>query len=275
MDRPPLYPFAEELAAHERVVGFAEALPDTRARVSEPALPLLLAALHLRLDRALVALLPEDADARDAAEAAAWYLGDERVAFLPSRGVAWDSGLEPPPHLVGERARALDVLAAGGLVCASAAALAEQLPPPETRPARIDVSAGEEPGIEGLAEAFALAGYERVERVEERGQFAVRGDLIDVFPTTGREPLRVEFFGDELESVRAFSPFTQRTLHPVEDATIYPAAERRADLSEPTLAEEPEPPTDLVAPLGRPPDLVWQADEVRHVWVEAGFEQQS
>ena len=80
MDRPALYPFAEELAAHERVVGFAEALPDTRARVSEPALPLLLAALHLRLGRALVCLLPEDADARDAAEAAAWFLGEEQVA---------------------------------------------------------------------------------------------------------------------------------------------------------------------------------------------------
>src|SRR5438034_10628870 len=115
MDRPSLYPFAEELAAHERVVGFAEALPDTRARVSEPALPLLLAALHMRLGRSLVCLLPEDADARDAAEAAAWFLGDDRVAFMPSRGVRWDSGLQPPPHLVGERARALDVHADGGL----------------------------------------------------------------------------------------------------------------------------------------------------------------
>ena len=53
---------------------------------------------------------------------------------MPSRGVAFDSGLEPPPHLVGERVRSLDVLAAGGLVCVSAAALAERLPPPEARP---------------------------------------------------------------------------------------------------------------------------------------------
>ena len=78
---------------------------------------------------ALLILLPEDADARDAAEGASWFLGSERVALLPSRGVSHASGLEPPPHLVGERARALDVLAAGGLVCASAAALAEGMPP--------------------------------------------------------------------------------------------------------------------------------------------------
>src|SRR5947207_5398922 len=229
MDRPPLYPLAAELAAHERLAAFAEALPETRARVSEPALPILLAALHLRLGRALVCLLPEDADARDAAESAAAFLGDEQVAFLPSRGVRWESGLEPPPHLVGERARALDVLAAGGLVCASAAALAEPLPPPEARPEPLVLDRSASPGLDALAEQLALAGYERVDRVQERGQFAVRGGLVDVFPTTGRDPLRVELFGDEIEAVRAFSPFTQRALHEVERAVVYPAAERRLD----------------------------------------------
>ncbi|MGZ4394233.1 MAG: hypothetical protein ACXVZ2_02585, partial [Gaiellaceae bacterium] len=124
MDRPILHAFVRELAANERLQAFAHALPE-RARVSEPALPLVLAALWETLERPLVVLLADDADARDAAEAAGWFLGEERVALLPGRGVRWESGLEPPPHLVGERARALDVLAAGGLVCASAAALAE------------------------------------------------------------------------------------------------------------------------------------------------------
>src|SRR5438045_4452010 len=284
MDRPVLHAFVDELVDGERLAAFAEALP-TRARVSEPALPLLLASLHERLDAArgadekpgglgstgastggLVCALPEDADARDAAEAAAWFLGEERVALLPSRGVHWGSGLEPPPHLVGERARALDVLAHGGLVCASATALAEGMPPAGERPEPIEVAQGQEPGIELLAESFALSGYERVERVEERGQFAVRGGLVDLFPTTGREPLRIELFGDEIESIRAFSPFTQRALHPVERAVVYPAAERRPDLTEPTLPDDelegPAPvPGDLVPPLDRGPDLVWEADE--------------
>jgi transcription-repair coupling factor (superfamily II helicase) len=271
VDPPTLHPLARELAESERLVAFADELKGASARVSEPALPLLLAALHLRLERALVCLLPEDADARDAAEATAWYLGDDRVALLPSRGVTWDSGLEPPPHLVGERARALDVLAAGGLVCASAAALAELLPSPAARPGRIDLAAGDEPGIDGLTEQLALAGYERVERVEERGQFAVRGGLVDVFPTTGREPLRIELFGDEIEAIRAFSPFTQRALRPVERATIYPAVERRIDLREPILRDDDEPvpmPTDLVRPLDRAPDLVYEPEEVRRVWEE-------
>ncbi|MFL6011049.1 MAG: helicase-related protein, partial [Gaiellaceae bacterium] len=263
---PILHPFVEALRASDRLRVFAEAFPAS-ARVSEPALPLLLAALHEELDRRLVVLVPEDADARDAAEAVSWFVGESRVALLPSRGVHWESGLEPAPHLVGERARALDVLAAGGLVCASAAALAEPMPPPDTRPEPIRIAPAEEISLEQLSESLALAGYERVERADERGQFAVRGGLVDVFPTTGREPLRIEFWGDEIEQMRAFSPFTQRALHPVESAVVYPAAERRLDLVDP---EEEKPKLVPVLPAG--PDLVWQLDEVRAVWEEEGLQ---
>src|SRR5690349_13683298 len=154
MDRPVLEILARELAESERLGAFADDIGRADARVSEPALPLLLAALHLKLERGLVCLLPEDAEARDVAEAAAWFLGEDRVAYMPSRGVAFDSGLEPPPHLVGERFRSLDVLAEGGLVCVSAQALAEQLPPAEARPERLTVRAGDEPGVEGLAESL-------------------------------------------------------------------------------------------------------------------------
>ena len=274
MDHPILHPFVEALRESERLKAFAEAFP-AAARVSEPALPLLLAALHEELDRPLVLLAPEDQDARDAAEGAAWFLGEERVAMLPSRGVHWGSGLDPAPHLVGERARALDILAAGGLVVASAAALAEPMPPVAARPEPIRLAVEQEISLEQLSESLALAGYERVERADERGQFAVRGGLVDVFPTTGREPLRVEFWGDVIEQMRVFSPFTQRALHPVEVAVVYPAAERRLDLVEPTLLDEDQPipiPTDLVPPVAAGPDLVWQVGEVRTVWEEEGLE---
>jgi transcription-repair coupling factor (superfamily II helicase) len=277
MDRPVLHAVVRELVDDERVAAFVDALP-TRARVSEAALPPLVATLHEKLGRGFVVLLPEDADARDAADAAAWFLGDDAVGLLPSRGVSYESGLAPPPHLVGERARALHVLERGGIVCASARALAEGLPPTAVRPAPVDVRPGLEPGVEGFAEALALAGYERMERVDDRGQFAVRGGIVDVFPTTGREPLRVEFFGDEIESVRAFSPFTQRALHPVSEATLYPAAERALDLASDNLSqalsepgdEEFRVPDDLVAALDGPPDFVFEPDAVRRIWEEDG-----
>src|SRR3954453_16719934 len=273
--RPVLFALVRELLEREHVQEFAAALP-ARARVSEPALPLLVAALHEQLSRTLTLLVPEDADARDLAEAAGWFLGEDRVALLPSRGVRWDSGLRPPPHLVGERARALEVLEQGGLVVVSAAALAEGLPPERARPLPVRIAPGEERGIEELTEALAHAGYRRVERAEDRGQFAVRGGLVDVFPTTGRDPLRIEFFGDEIEQVRAFSPFPQRALHPVDEAVVHAAAERRLDLVETTLVDDERlvhaPPRDLVPVLPDGPDIVWEPNEVRQLWEEEGLQ---
>jgi transcription-repair coupling factor (superfamily II helicase) len=267
-ETPVLRPLADELAATDRLRAFVDA-PD-RARVSEPILPLFLAALWLAREGPLLCLLPDDADARDAADAAAWFLGEEHVGLFASRGVRWETGLEPPPHLVGERARALEIFAAGGLVCASALGVADRMPPPKSRPESLPLRVGDEPGAEALAEDLALAGYARVDRVEERGQFAVRGGIVDIFPSTGREPIRIELFGDEVESIRAFSAFTQRALRSLDAARIHPAAERRADLGEPRLADEDAPievPDDLVAPL-EAPDLVWEPDEVRKVWEE-------
>src|SRR5688572_29599713 len=98
MDRPVLHALVQELLEEERLHAFAEALPGANARVSEPALPLFVAGLHELRNTGLVCLLPEDADARDAAEAASWFLGDERVGLFPSRGVRLESGLDPPPH---------------------------------------------------------------------------------------------------------------------------------------------------------------------------------
>ena len=260
MDRPALNVIARRFAESEQLHAFVER--PQPARVSEPLLPLLLAAVWLERGGPLVVVLPDDADARDVAEAAGWYLGEDNVGLLASRGVRWGSGLEPPPHLVGERARAFEVLAAGGLVCASALGATEGIPPVDTRPETIRLAVGDTPGVEGLSERLALAGYERVEQAQERGQFAVRGGILDIFPSTGREPVRLELFGDEIESIRAFSAFTQRTLHPLEGSFVYPAAERRLDLVEPWSSEEPRPaPEDLVVPLPRV-DFVWDRNEV-------------
>jgi transcription-repair coupling factor (superfamily II helicase) len=275
MDRTPLHGFVEELAASERFRAFADAFPAS-ARVSEPALPLVLATLHATLERPLVCLFPEDEHARDAADAIAWFVDPTRVGLFPSRGVRRDSGLEPPPHLVGERSRALEVLAAGGVVCASALALVEGVPPQTERPPSIRIAPGTSLSLETLVESLALAGYERVERADERGEMAVRGGIVDLFPSTGREPLRVEFFGDEIEQVRAFSPFTQRTLHEVPEAIVHPARERSADAldreSELSSDDEHAPARELVSPFEGPPDLVWQPDDVRRVWEDEALD---
>jgi len=265
----PLSGLVDALADSERFRAFADDFP-ANARVSEAVLPLLLATLHRSLGRRLVCLLAEDEEARDLAEAVGWYVDPAHVALLPSRGVHAGSGLEPPAHLVGERNRALQVVERGGLVCVSARALAEGIRPRATRPEAVNLARSDGAGLDALVESLALAGYERVERVEERGQIAVRGGLVDIFPSTGREPLRVEFFGDDIEQIRAFSPFTQRALHSVDESVVFPAREQA--YGDPELAVLDESESDLVPLLDRPPDLVWQLDDVVSLWREEGLD---
>jgi transcription-repair coupling factor (superfamily II helicase) len=225
-----------------------------RARVSEPLLPALAAALWRARERerprALVVLVSDDDAARGLIETAAAFLPGAPAAYLPSRGVSYGSGLAPAPHLVGERFRALAALRAGGLVAVSADALVERVPAPSDRPAPVELAAGAEIDLDALAAALAGAGYERVPTVEERGQFSVRGGLVDVFTTTGREPVRIELFGDEIERLSAFSVFTQRSLRVLEHVHVYPAAELSGEAAaEAWGVEEDEPfvPSGLVA----------------------------
>ena len=233
----------------------------TRARVSEPALPLVLAALHEELGRGR-SLPARRRRGRARRGRGGRLVPRTRAASRSFRAAASrsSSGLEPPPHLVGERCRALDVLAAGGLVCASARALAEGLPPRDARPAPIALARRRRAGPR-RARRGARARRLRAGRAG-RGARAVRRPRrarrrLPDRPAASRSA--IELFGDEIEQVRAFSPFTQRALHPVDDAVVYPAAERRArprraDLARATGDGRPRA-DDLVAaarPRARP-----------------------
>ena len=184
----------------------------------------------------------DDRAARDlAADLAAW-LAPRPVRFYPSRGVSYESHLAPPAHLVGLRVAALDALvgersaeASPPVVVASAVALAEKVPDPALRPQGLTLRVGELVDLDELAADLVAAGYERVEQVEDRGQFAVRGGLMDVYPATEERAVRLDLFGDEIESLRWFSTFTQRSLGEAEAVEVAPAAELAAEHRE--LAE--------------------------------------
>jgi len=279
-----------EVARAADVAAFAARLgvtPAPRARCAEPLLPLLASALwSLRAGeerRGLAVLVADDDRARELAEGVAWYLPAEAVtAYLPSRGVAYGSGLDPAVHLVGERARAFAALAAGGLVAVSAEALCERVTPPGERPASVRISSGETLERDDLIAALVGAGYTRVDRVEERGQLAARGDIVDVFPSTGASPLRIELFGDEIERISFFSAFTQRSLATLDAAELHAAAEVAPGAGRPPRWGEEDGdervPAGLVSPL---PLLIaagaliaWQPDrlmrEVDEFLLEAG-----
>ncbi len=137
------------------------------------------------------------------------------TAVFPSWETLPHERLSPTADTVGRRMAVISDVAAGtlpqvlvvpvrALMQPFAAELADERP--------IVVSAGDDPGFDDLVAALARAGYERVPMVERRGQFAVRGGIIDVFAPTEEHPSRIEFFGDEVEELRAFAVSDQRTL---------------------------------------------------------------
>src|ERR1700752_3056356 len=126
-----------------------------------------------------------------------------------------------------ERAVIARRLAAGEplIVVATPAGLAPPLPAPREfaeRPLR--VTAGDRLERELLLEAFETAGYERVDTVVEVGQWSVRGGIVDVFVPSHARPVRLEFFGDDVESIRLFDPTTQRSPDALEEVLVLPLA---------------------------------------------------
>src|SRR3984893_12611738 len=201
-----------------------------RAFVSQSLRPYLIAALLERdPDRPAIVVAGDDKGARDLAAGLRAWLEPRAVRFYPSRGVTYESHLAPPPHLVGLRIAALDsLLTPGGgapVVVVSAVALSEKVPDPTLRPHGFVLRVGELLDLEETARDLVAAGYERVDQVEDRGQFAIRGGLLDLYPATEDRAVRVDLFGDEIESLRWFSTFTQRSLGDAESVEVAPAAE--------------------------------------------------
>ncbi len=206
------------------------------ARISEPVLPLLLAAAHFGApnddltfepveQRPILLVVSNDAEAERWAEAACWFAGPERAAAYVSRSVQYGSGVAPSPARVGSRERARRVAATNGIVVASLPALLERVPVAEARPGAVRVSTTTRIERDDLVRLLIDAGYERVEQADERGQLAVRGDIVDVYSTTAQYPVRIELFDDEVEGIRQFSPYTQRSLGPLDKIEFQPASE--------------------------------------------------
>src|SRR5947207_13329677 len=203
-----------------------------RAFASASLQPYLIAAITERdaaaRGSAHLVVVGDDRAARDlAADLRAW-LHPRRVRYYPSRGVTYESHLLPPAHLVGLRMAALDALLgrdAGAVVVVSAVALSEKVPDPALRPRSFTLRVGDLLDLEECAAELVDAGYERTDQVQERGQFALRGGLLDIFGATEERAVRVDMFDIEIESLRWFSTFTQRSLAEAQEVQIAPAAE--------------------------------------------------
>jgi len=99
------------------------------------------------------------------------------------------------------------------------------LPLEEMEKRVISLEAGQELDFEKLKKDMVLLGYEREERIEGPGQFAVRGGILDIYPLTEEVPVRIEMWGDEIDSIRTFDVESQRSIENLESIRIYPATD--------------------------------------------------
>jgi transcription-repair coupling factor (superfamily II helicase) len=240
---------------HEHPDGAALIRDGGRAFVSQSLRPYLVAALAdgASADRPMLVVAGDDRQARDIAADLRQWLKPRPVRFYPSRGVAYESHLAPPPHLVGLRVAALDALLASNgeeppVVVVSAVALSEKVPDPELRPHSFTIKVGDLLDLDEVGHQLVAAGYERVDQVDDRGQFAVRGGILDLYPATEDRAVRIDLFDIEVESIRYFSTFTQRSLGDSDTIEIAPAAElapEHRELAEIAALEDAEDRPDV------------------------------
>ena len=177
-----------------------------------------------------VLLLADDPRHADQLEAEIRFFAGDGVAvvhFVEWETLPWDS-FSPHQDIISQR---LNVLAAlpnltQGIIIAAASVLQQRLPPVDYVAARsLSLSTGQTLDREAFTTALVAAGYFRVPQVSEHGEFAVRGSLIDVFPMGTNTPVRIDFFGDEIESLRYFSAETQLSGDTVNAISVLPARE--------------------------------------------------
>jgi transcription-repair coupling factor (superfamily II helicase) len=176
--------------------------------------------------------------ARDAARLSAF--ADAFGFFSPQvemlRFPSWDclpyDRVGPSPGVAAQRLATLSRLAAGldpkkpALLITAAPAAGQRVPPRATvKAGAYSAHVGNAVEIAQVERYFAANGYSRASTVSERGEFAIRGGVIDVFPPGAEEPVRLDLFGDTLESIRAFDPETQRSTKQLREIHLLPVSE--------------------------------------------------
>lgn len=204
-------------------------LPTPPATITVPtaARALMLAGLARRSDRPVLAIVAGEREAEDLLEDLLLFADD--AVLLP----AWETlpfeHVSPNISTMALRARARHRLetCTPGIVVASARAASQRISPSPVEPTV--VVDGDDFEFEQLLQRLAESGYERTTRVESQGEFAVRGSIVDVYPAQGTPPVRIDFWGDHVESLRTFSIASQRSEGPVDRVVAYPAREVRTD----------------------------------------------
>jgi len=198
--------------------------------VTEAARPYVIAALAKALKQPFLVVVDDEAQANQMVESLKVFVEQPNdVLCLPDRDALPYERLISDALTMQKRMQAMialveqerDVIA----VCSARALTQPVMPPQELSAALYTLQVGHEVDLTLMLEHLFKLGYEPVAEVEEPGQFSHRGGIVDLFPPTLPRPVRVEFFGDEIESLRTFDQETQRSLNPIATCVIGPARE--------------------------------------------------
>jgi transcription-repair coupling factor (superfamily II helicase) len=191
--------------------------------------PLLVAALATRGERPVLAITATGRETEELVGALDSLLAPGEVADFPAWETLPHERLSPRADTVGRRLAALRRLRhprVGGarlrVLVAPVRSLLQPLAAGLAEVAPVELRAGEESDFEAVLGRLVELGYTRTELVERRGEFAVRGGIVDVFPPTSEHPVRVEFWGDRVEDVRTFGAADQRSLGTAPDGLFAP-----------------------------------------------------
>ncbi len=155
-------------------------------------------------------------------------LGEDQVFYFPDWEILPYDEFSPHEAIVGARLRTLSALLEGRpgvAVIPLRAFLRNIIPPDDLASSIVDARLGDSINPQDLISRLVEMGYTRTHVVEDVGAIAMRGGIVDVYPQALDDPVRIEFFGDRIESIREFDPITQRSTKKVESARILPARE--------------------------------------------------
>ena len=197
-----------------------EILLEGKAGVPDVARPFTVAGLSRKVSPLMV-VLPRSRDAEAFTAALLPFLDEERVSLYPAWEVLPGEALSPTLDTMGRRIRVLRDLARGrgpDVIVTSVRAFVQKVAPPSDETILLETG-GQQP-VDSLAQRLVALGYERNYLVERPGEFSIRGGILDVFPPGSRDPVRADFFGDEIAELRAFNVSSQRSLDPVDRIEI-------------------------------------------------------
>ena len=212
--RPPVPTAKQPSLSWHQLYGSAAALALAEAMQADPRLYIIVSDGARELERLSAELQ--------------FFSGELNLLTFPDWEVLPYDLFSPHPDITSQRLRALFELprTKRGCLIVTADTLMQRLPPKAYVQARaFELKVGQQLGIEAFRDRLVEAGYASVSQVTSPGEFAMRGSLLDVFPTGSKDPLRIDLFDEDIEAIRRFDPETQRSLDSLESVRMLPARE--------------------------------------------------